>query len=78
MAPKANADWWQAKLRANRERDARNDRTLAEDGWLVLRVWEHDDPIEIADRVEREWRLRTGRTPPQAAALRHTLRTGQS
>ena len=68
VAPKANADWWRAKLAANRERDVRTDRALAEDGWLVMRVWEHEEPAEVADRVEEQWRARTGRGRPQAAA----------
>ena len=63
VAPKANADWWKAKLRANRERDTRNDHLLTEDGWLVIRAWEHQPPAEVADKVEREWMARTGRSP---------------
>ena len=63
VIPKANAAWWEAKLRTNRERDIRNDRLLTEDGWLVIRVWEHESPIQIADRVETEWLVRTGRAP---------------
>ena len=65
VAPKANADWWRAKIAANRERDARNDRLLAEGGWLVLRAWEHEAPGQVADRIEQEWRDRTGRTRTQ-------------
>lgn len=62
VAPKANADWWKAKLRANRERDTRNDCLLKEDGWLVIRAWEHEPPAQVADRIEREWMARTGRS----------------
>lgn len=50
--PKANADWWRAKLDANVERDRDTDRRLAEAGWTVVRAWEHEDPAAVADRVE--------------------------
>jgi DNA mismatch endonuclease, patch repair protein len=43
-SPKQNAEWWRAKLAANRARDADTNRELAEAGWLVLRFWEHEDP----------------------------------
>ena len=55
--PKANAEWWAAKLDANRRRDADTDARLAAAGWRVVRIWEHDDPVEaaigISDLVRR-------------------------
>lgn len=50
--PKANAAWWLAKLDANVERDRRTDRDLEMAGWVVVRVWEHEDPVVAADRIE--------------------------
>ena len=50
--PKANAEWWEQKLRRNRERDAATNRALRENGWEVVRIWEHEDPVAAADRVE--------------------------
>jgi DNA mismatch endonuclease, patch repair protein len=41
--PKSNADRWAAKLLANRARDRRVDEHLLERGWVVLRIWEHED-----------------------------------
>lgn len=38
--PKANADYWQTKIKRNRERDARNEAALVEAGWRVLTVWD--------------------------------------
>ncbi|CAN5248164.1 very short patch repair endonuclease [soil metagenome] len=38
--PKANADYWQAKIGRNRDRDGRNETTLTEAGWRVVTVWE--------------------------------------
>jgi len=50
-APKANAEWWAAKLDANVARDRDTDRRLAEAGWTVIRAWEHEDPALVAERV---------------------------
>jgi DNA mismatch endonuclease (patch repair protein) len=56
--PKNNRGWWTEKLQVNGERDRRAGRTLAEAGWLVIRVWEHDDVVVAADRIERAVRTR--------------------
>lgn len=40
--PKANADYWQAKIGRNRDRDVRNTAVLSEAGWRVITVWECD------------------------------------
>jgi DNA mismatch endonuclease, patch repair protein len=49
--PKRNGLWWSAKLADNVARDRRVDAALAERGWTVLRVWEHEDPEEAAGRI---------------------------
>lgn len=46
-----NADFWAEKVRRTKERDAETDRLLAENGWTVIRVWEHEDPVEAASLV---------------------------
>jgi DNA mismatch endonuclease (patch repair protein) len=51
-APKMNAQWWEEKLIANVERDRDTDERLGQAGWHVVRIWEHEDPEEAADRVE--------------------------
>jgi DNA mismatch endonuclease (patch repair protein) len=64
--PRTNSGYWSAKLDRNVARDRRNDAALEAAGWLVVRVWEHELPIEAADRVEaalREHRSVSGRTP---------------
>lgn len=50
--PKANSDWWRAKLEANVARDRDTDRRLADLGWTVIRVWEHEQAAVAADRIE--------------------------
>lgn len=38
--PSTNADFWKAKIDANRKRDARVKRKLRRMGWSVMTVWE--------------------------------------
>lgn len=40
--PKANADYWRAKIARNRNRDRAADAALKADGWRVLTLWECD------------------------------------
>jgi DNA mismatch endonuclease (patch repair protein) len=40
--PKTNKAYWQAKIDSNRRRDRTTTRTLRQDGWRVLRIWEHE------------------------------------
>jgi DNA mismatch endonuclease (patch repair protein) len=66
--PRVNADYWGPKLARNAERDARVDAALGEDGWAVVRVWEHTDPAEAARVVQAAIRCRrpTDRAPAPA------------
>ena len=54
----ANPSYWVDKVRRNRERDRQTDALLEETGWISIRVWEHEDPREVADRVISVVRLR--------------------
>lgn len=56
--PKNNRDWWAAKLDRTVERDREKDGALRDLGWSPLHVWEHEDPVTVADMIEREWRSR--------------------
>jgi DNA mismatch endonuclease (patch repair protein) len=49
--PRANSRWWQVKLEENIRRDRDTDRRLAEVGWAVVRVWEHEDTLDAAHKV---------------------------
>lgn len=51
-----NADFWNAKYHENQERDRRTESVLTEQGWLTIRVWEHEDPGEAATRVAAQLR----------------------
>ena len=57
-SPKSNGAWWRDKLDKNVERDRTSDYELGAAGWRVLRVWEHEDPKEAADRIEAAIRCR--------------------
>lgn len=57
-SPRANSEWWADKLAANVRRDRDTDARLTEAGWLVIRVWEHEDATEAAARIEEAVRAR--------------------
>ena len=65
--PKTNRAWWDEKLATNRRRDEDTARRLADEGWLLVVVWEHEDPAIAAQRVHSTV---TARRPP---ALRRVL-----
>lgn len=50
--PRSNDGWWAAKLEQNKQRDAETTDLLTEQGWRVLRFWEHD-PVEEVVRAVR-------------------------
>jgi len=61
--PRSNEAFWLQKLTRNQERDAATNAALTEAGWTVVRIWEHEEIAEAADRVEvavREGRLTSG------------------
>src|SRR4051812_27525332 len=45
---KSNATYWAEKVTANRARDLETTAALTAAGWLVLRVWEHEEPKAAA------------------------------
>ena len=50
--PRANADYWSAKIGRNRARDAAAAAALAEAGWRVVTVWECGmKALGFADRL---------------------------
>ena len=50
---KANAEFWHEKIEANKRRDMDTNRKLEENGWLVIRAWEHENPQEVAKRIDK-------------------------
>jgi DNA mismatch endonuclease (patch repair protein) len=47
-----NEWYWPEKIARNRRRDADTDDRLAREGWLSIRVWEHDDPVAVAQMIQ--------------------------
>jgi DNA mismatch endonuclease (patch repair protein) len=52
--PETNQPYWSAKIARNIARDHRNNRVLADAGWVAIRIWEHEDPELAAERVADE------------------------
>jgi DNA mismatch endonuclease (patch repair protein) len=48
---KTNAAFWAEKVATNRRRDGDTNIRLAQAGWTVLRVWEHEPVDDAADRI---------------------------
>lgn len=51
VAPKSNSEYWMSKMEGNQRRDREVNSTLNEAGWTVLRFWEHEPPLGVADRI---------------------------
>lgn len=49
--PRANADWWAAKIAKNTARDRQTDALLLKEGWSVIRFWEHVPPQDVHHQV---------------------------
>lgn len=60
-SPRVNSPYWTAKLDRNVERDRAVDVALEDAGWLVIRVWEHEDPESAAARIAEAVRVRGAR-----------------
>ncbi|MGA4985373.1 very short patch repair endonuclease [Streptomyces cellulosae] len=69
-SPKSNAEWWRTKLGKNVARDAETTEHLTQEGWTVLRFWEHEPPGEVAAAVRATVTLekRGGESPAERAA----------
>lgn len=52
-SPKKNAEFWQAKIERNKKRDAEVIAALTEEGWMVVRAWEHDVISDLPSVIER-------------------------
>lgn len=51
--PKTNTPYWTKKIERNVERDRQTNTILVAEGWLVMRHWEHEDPVAVADMIIR-------------------------
>ncbi|WP_425412879.1 very short patch repair endonuclease [Micromonospora humi] len=60
-APSDPTGYWAVKLQRNVDRDIAVTASLEEDGWRVLRLWEHENIDDAVGLVEAAWR--EGRAP---------------
>ncbi|MGH7976930.1 MAG: DNA mismatch repair protein Vsr [Limisphaerales bacterium] len=55
--PKGNRAFWRRKLAANRKRDRVVNRTLRQNRWHILRIWEHalarKNEARLVKRIQR-------------------------
>lgn len=42
IMPKSNLSYWQGKLKKNKKRDALVNKELKKQGWIIIRIWEHN------------------------------------
>lgn len=49
--PRSNTEWWTEKLSQNKQRDVRAVQQLEDEGWTVLRFWEHEPAEKVADVI---------------------------
>lgn len=49
--PSTNPEYWTSKISRNQQRDAETTRLLEENGWVVLRFWEHEPAESVANLV---------------------------
>ena len=48
---KTNAEFWEQKIKRNKERDRDTDKRLKAEGWKVIRIWEHEDSEQAAQKI---------------------------
>lgn len=53
-----NSGFWSTKIEGTKRRDSETDELLCAEGWEVVRVWEHESPLEAARRIAQLVRSR--------------------
>jgi DNA mismatch endonuclease, patch repair protein len=51
--PKSNIDYWKPKLRRNMERDREVNIFYKENGWQLLRIWEHEVKQDLDATIDK-------------------------
>lgn len=42
IMPKSNKTYWNQKIKRNKQRDREVNSRLKKEGWIIIRIWEHD------------------------------------
>ncbi|MBC6471178.1 very short patch repair endonuclease [Actinomadura alba] len=58
-----NEEFWSEKIMVNRARDRDTDAKLLDADWLVIRVWEHENVTDAANRIAQAVQSRSGQPP---------------
>ncbi|MGW6710494.1 very short patch repair endonuclease [Streptomyces sp. NPDC054956] len=66
--PLTHSEYWANKILRNQDRDRDTDMQLDAAGWLAIRVWEHEDPIQAARSIAQSVHARSGRPQPKPLA----------
>lgn len=53
VPPKTHSDYWHPKIENNAARDRANELLLREQGWTILRFWEHEVEANASDCARR-------------------------
>jgi len=69
--PVTNAAYWAEKILRNIERDKIDSKLLEEAGWTVLRFWEHEDVVLIAEQIRNFISNRKRGKPPSPTSQGH-------
>ena len=51
--PETRKEFWMKKINSNVERDTKITRQLQDDGWMVIRFWEHEVRKKPEDVIEK-------------------------
>ena len=52
--PETRKEFWIKKIRSNIERDKKVNEQLSNDGWTVIRIWEHEikkEPEKVVEKI---------------------------
>lgn len=55
--PATRKEFWMKKIQSNIDRDERVNKQLKEDGWTVIRIWEHEIRKEPDSAVKKVIRM---------------------
>jgi DNA mismatch endonuclease (patch repair protein) len=70
LSAKSNVRYWSGKIERNRKRDKANARLLRNQGWAVVRIWEHDlkeRPSKCTNRISAA--IAQSKGPPEEASI---------
>lgn len=55
--PQSNVDYWNNKIKRNKERDDATNREYKNSGWRVVRIWEHDVKTSLETTIRKLGRI---------------------